>query len=181
MLNITVKFLGSDIINNLEIWKPIENYENYYLISNYGNVKSLITNKILIGDKNSLGYRRVTLYVPQKKRFFIHYLVAKHFCKGYQAELIVNHIDGNKLNNYYKNLEWVTHSQNDLHAFKNNLRSVNGNKNVTKYEISTNKVLKTYNSITDATKNNDLSLAEISRICNKLCKCPIKNVSFKFT
>ena len=64
----------------------------------------------------------MTLYSPVKKRFFIHRLVAQHFCEGYQKDLVVNHKDGNKLNNCANNLEWVTRSENDLHAFKNNLR-----------------------------------------------------------
>ena len=105
-----------------EIWKDIKDYEGYYEISSYGNVRNVKTKKILIGDQNNAGYRRVTLYTPIKKRFFIHRLVAQHFCEGYQENLVVNHKDGNKLNNHYDNLEWVTRSENDLHAFKNNLR-----------------------------------------------------------
>lgn len=106
-----------------EIWKDIQGYEGYYQISNFGNVKNTKTNKILTGDTNSTGYRRVILYNPVKKRFFIHRLVALHFCNGYSDDLVVNHIDGNKLNNHYKNLEWVTKSENDKHAFKLGLRT----------------------------------------------------------
>ena len=86
----------------IEIWKPIKNYENYYSISNLGNVKNNKTGKILCGDINNAGYRRITLYNPVRKRYFIHRLVAYHFCDGYSSELVVNHVDGNKLNNYYK-------------------------------------------------------------------------------
>ena len=60
---------------------------------------------IIIGDKNNMGYRRVTLYTPIKKRFFVHRLVAYHFCRGYKEDLVVNHKDGNKLNNEASNLE----------------------------------------------------------------------------
>ena len=109
-------------VKKMEIWKDIIGYEGYYQISSEGRVKSLISNKILIGDTNNLGYKRVILYTPIKKRFFIHRLVALHFCEGYAENLIVNHKDGNKQNNKAENLEWVTHSQNDLHAFQNNLR-----------------------------------------------------------
>ena len=104
-------------------WKDIKGYENYYQISNNGQVKNIKTNKILTGDINAR-YKRVILYIPNKKRFFIHRLVAEHFCNkplNYK-ELVVNHIDGNKLNNDYKNLEFITRSENDKHAFKLNLR-----------------------------------------------------------
>ena len=35
--------------------------------------------------------------------------------------LVVNHIDGDKLNNYYANLAWITVSENTKHAYDNNL------------------------------------------------------------
>jgi len=79
-----------------------------------------------LSDINSAGYRRVTLYNPIKKRFFVHRLVAYHFCDGYKDVLVVNHIDGNKLNNNCENLEYVTHSENDLHAYNNGLRTLTG-------------------------------------------------------
>ena len=105
-------------------WKDINGYEGYYKISNNGQIKNTKTNKNLTGDINSAGYKRITLYSPVKKRFFIHRLVAEHFCNkpSNYKELVVNHIDGNKLNNDYKNLEFVTRSENDIHAFKLGLR-----------------------------------------------------------
>lgn len=111
----------------IEEWKDIEGYEGYYQISNFGNVKNSKTNHIIkLSDINSVGYYRVTLYNPIKKRFFVHRLVAYHFCDDYEENLIVNHKDGNKKNNHASNLEWVTRSENDLHAFKNNLRQITG-------------------------------------------------------
>lgn len=109
----------------MEIWKDIEGYECYQ-ISNYGNVKNKQTQKLLKGDINNCGYKRVTLYIPHRKRFFIHQLVAYHFVDGYANDLIVNHKDGNKQNNCYTNLEWCTRSQNDKHAFQHKLRDIQG-------------------------------------------------------
>ena len=92
-----------------------------------GKIKSLITGRLLaLNDINRVGYRRVTLSRPITKRFFVHRLVAYHFCEGYSKELVVNHKDGNKQNNRADNLEWVTRSENDLHAYRNNLRHLAG-------------------------------------------------------
>lgn len=55
----------------IEEWKNIEGYEGYYMISNMGKIKSLITGRLLaLNDINRVGYRRVTLSRPIKKRFF---------------------------------------------------------------------------------------------------------------
>lgn len=108
----------------MEIWKDIKGYEGYYQVSSEGNVRNAITGQILKGDTNSIGYRRVWLYKPVKKRMFVHRLVALAFCEGQDEGKVVNHKDGNKTNNHASNLEWVTHSENDLHAFRLGLRSI---------------------------------------------------------
>ena len=103
-----------------ELWKEIKGYNGRYLISNFGQVKNK-DGRLLIGDKNNCGYRRVCLSNPHK-RFFIHRLVAYYFCNPpiNYSTLVVNHIDGNKLNCRYC-------SENDKHAFKNGLRKVHKN------------------------------------------------------
>lgn len=154
----------------MEIWKDIKDYEGYYQVSSYGQVKSLLTNKILVGDTNSLGYRRVTLYAPIKKRFFIHRLVALHFCKGYQENLIVNHKDGNKTNNKVENLEWVTRSENDLHAYKNNLRKsypCQFKHKIIAYNLTTGEIVKIYNNADSCAKDLKVARTNIYNCCNK--------------
>jgi hypothetical protein len=47
---------------------------------------------------------------------YIHRLVAKYFVPNPQEKKEVNHIDGDKQNNHYTNLEWVTHKENSYHA-----------------------------------------------------------------
>lgn len=56
----------------MEEWKDIKGYENYYQNSSLGRIKNIKTGKILNGDTNNAGYRRIWLYTPVKKRFFIH-------------------------------------------------------------------------------------------------------------
>ena len=62
------------------IWKDIKNWEEFYEVNEFGDVRNKITKRFLIGDINSSGYYRVCLYnkthFPEKERFFRHRLVA---------------------------------------------------------------------------------------------------------
>lgn len=99
----------------------------HYHISEEGIVVNTLSNKVLKYDVNSSGYLRVTLVSDQSKKFrmTVHRLVAIHYCKygdGNSFEgLVVNHKDGEKKNNHYTNLEWITSSENRKHAFRNKL------------------------------------------------------------
>jgi len=68
------------------------------------------------------GYLQVILRVNKKSvHFYVHRMVAEVYCDKPEGKDEVNHIDGNKSNNYYKNLEWCTRSENCLHGFENGL------------------------------------------------------------
>jgi hypothetical protein len=112
-----------------EIWKKIENYEGWYSISNLGrvrrdkNVCGTTKNKIIKqGFTIKNPYPNVTLSKYCKtKTLRVHKIVAKHFLSNPLNLPQINHKDGNKLNNSVKNLEYVTRSQNTIHAYKNGL------------------------------------------------------------
>ena len=153
----------------MEIWKDIKDYEGYYQISSEGNVRNIKTQQILKGDTNNLGYRRVTLYTPIRKRFFIHRLVALHFCEGYSEELVVNHKDGNKQNNNYLNLEWVTRSENDLHAYKMNLRQpypCTFKHRIISYNLKTNEIIKIYENTQECCDDLNVARTNVYKCCN---------------
>ena len=120
----------------MEEYKEIPFAENY-LVSNLGNVKSKRYNTPLKGQLNNCGYYRVQIG-SVKNRHFIHRLVAETFLEKDIERDFVNHIDGNKLNNRVDNLEWVTRSENDIHAFRNDLRKAR------KGEKHHNAILKEY-------------------------------------
>ena len=65
------------------------------------------------------GYRRFDTKIKQKRyTFLIHRCVALKYIPNPDDLPEVNHIDGNKLNNSIKNLEWVNGSQNMKHAYR---------------------------------------------------------------
>lgn len=107
-----------------EIWKDIPSYEGNYQVSNIGRVYSKITNKILKQSKTTTGYKKVELYRnKQKKSVRVHRLVMYAFF-GVKKD-IINHKDGNPLNNNLNNLEYCNQSHNMKHAYKLGLAKSN--------------------------------------------------------
>ena len=101
--------------------KQINGYNNYYIYDN-GDALNISTNKILKGSIGENGYKYYRLSKDNNKTmFYAHRLVAEHFLENPNLLPIVNHKDGNKLNNQLSNLEWVSYSENTKHAHDNNL------------------------------------------------------------
>lgn len=101
--------------------KKIKGYENYLIYDN-GDVLNLTTNKILKGSIGENGYKYYRLSKNNvKTRVYAHRLVAEEFLNNPDNLPIVNHIDGNKMNNSVDNLEWSNYSDNVVHAYENNL------------------------------------------------------------
>ncbi len=93
----------------------IQGYPNYS-ITPTGDIINNKTEKIRKPRNNGLGYLQVDLYANGKgKNFYIHKLVAQHFL-GATAEDEINHMDGDKANCKYTNLEITTHRENIKHA-----------------------------------------------------------------
>ena len=131
-----------------EIWKDIPGYEGYYQVSSLGRVKSLrrvhkkphaktkklcdysvperlmsLSRSCCSGRRKKKYYLRVGLSKDGiTKTFGVHRLVALSFIENPERKPQVNHIDGNPLNNALDNLEWVTNSENQVHAFENGLK-----------------------------------------------------------
>ena len=99
----------------------IKDFENYELYDN-GDVFNTNTGKQLKGSIRLNGYKEYRLSKNnQKFGFYAHRLVAEHFISNPENFPIVNHKDGNKLNNDISNLEWVSYTDNALHAYSNGL------------------------------------------------------------
>jgi len=113
--------------------KQVKGYEGLYEVNENGNVFSV--ERIVVSGKNKkcvrkferkekaqrrdkYGYFRVSLSKEGKvKVISVHRIVAMTFIEG-NSNLTVNHIDGNKNNNHYKNLEFISSSENVKHAHK---------------------------------------------------------------
>jgi len=107
-----------------EIWAWVDGYEGLYQVSTFGRIKSFYKNKIKIRRPtlSTGGYLQVGLHKKgDSKTFDIHRLVAKAFLPNPNNLMEINHKFGNKFDNYYKNLEWCTDSENKQHAVKTGL------------------------------------------------------------
>lgn len=107
----------TDFLENEE-WKQIKDFDNY-LVSSYGRVMNKNTKRLLKpAVSNSGGYLEVSLWKNNKGTTTrIHRLVYSTFNNDYELDgYVINHIDGNKVNNNIKNLEKVTYQENNLHA-----------------------------------------------------------------
>lgn len=121
-----------------ERWLPVVGYEGRYEVSSKGRVRSLTAKvfhrhirgaavgyvrkgRILKPGFDRLGYCKVKLYAVEgtgAKVFAVHRLVANAFVPNSFSKPFVNHKNGLKADNYYKNLEWVTCSENGQHAVR---------------------------------------------------------------
>ncbi len=99
------------------MYREVENAG--YRIGSRGTILSK-TGKPMKGTPNSRGYLQVPMIIDGKRKMFlIHRLVASKWCKARAGCHLVNHKDGNKLNNVASNLEWVTPCENAQHAAGN--------------------------------------------------------------
>ena len=114
-----------------EIFKDITGYEGIYQISNLGNVKSFVRNKLngkilkQVNNKaNNLGHLQVGLTKNYNRKFFyVHRLIAQAFIPNPNNHPFINHINGVKTDNRIENLEWCTNQQNIIHSIEIGLKT----------------------------------------------------------
>jgi hypothetical protein len=157
----TSNFIPIKTINK-KMHKGVD-FSNYH-INEYGDIKNIITNKILCPYAH-LNYSKISI---QNKLFLVHRLVASTFIENPNNYEIVNHKDRDRSNNHVSNLEWVTHKENMEHALA---------KSVEQYTLN-NEYVKTHKGVRDAyreVKNkllneNATNASGIGSVCNGKAK-----------
>lgn len=100
--------------------KQVKGFENYQ-IDHFGNVSNK-DGLLMLPYITDSGYLRIEI---DNKHRYIHKLVAENYIDNPFNKPQINHINCDKLDNYYLNLEWVTNSENMLHAVANKLTNHN--------------------------------------------------------
>lgn len=140
-----------------EIFVPMDHFLGRYELSNYWRIRR--DNKILVLWSHPKWYKIFSRVINKKMiSYSVHRLVALYFIKNPLNKPHINHIDGDKTNNYFLNLEWCTPSENQLHSIhilwnknfwrfweKGNWRSIK----VSQY-TKDNILVRTWNCIYDA-------------------------------
>ena len=164
--------MSEDDVAN-EFWVS---FNNEYDVSSYGRVRHNFKNhyRIISGSIHKDGYRFVTI---KGKQYPLHRIVAELFHSDTKKDgLVVNHIDGNKQNNKYTNLEWVTQSDNIKHSYENNLQPKSCGTYKGKFSAEQRQEIK------DLWDNGDLSKREIAKRYNVSHTCinDIINDKYKY-
>lgn len=111
----------------VENWVTAPGFEAYE-VSTAGRIKN--HKGLLEPAINKDGYRQCCLRSNgQKKNVVLHRLIATTFIPNPQNLPVINHLDGNKLNNAITNLEWCTVKRNTNHAIEIGLFSREGENN----------------------------------------------------
>ena len=120
--------------------KGYENIREVYYITKYGEIYNKRLKKYIHKYEKTGGYLYACLLGTDNKKYYkrIHRIVATAYCENKNNKPYVNHIDENRKNNYYKNLEWVTPTENNMWSLAKKV-----------YCYKDNKLIKIYNSAKD--------------------------------
>jgi DNA polymerase III alpha subunit len=164
-----------------EIWKDIKGYENLYQISTKGRIrkkgwynKKRINKPILLHiNIIKSGYCYAHLYKRNDKKSRkarqIHKLVAQAFIPNPLNKPEINHLDGNKQNNYIKNLTWVTKSENVRHSHRIGLLSSETFAKITRNTVDKIRNLYPLYNQYELAKKFDISQTQVNRILHYKC------------
>lgn len=154
------------------MWKEYP-YNNNYLVSDDGRIKSKRFNKILTPKKNWDGYLRIQIWKDNKNRFVSwHRIIAETYVPNPENKPFINHKNGNKQDNRAENLEWCTQQENIIHAWKTGLsKSHNNDKKLSKPVIQLDlfdNVIGKYPSMMEAERQTGINHSNICYACKHL-------------
>ena len=142
-----------------------ELFFKYYDITKEGVIINLKTNRKYKGTIGNNGYLTFNTKRNNKNyNYLVHRLIAIKYIPNPNNYPVINHIDGNKLNNSIDNLEWCTQSDNIKHAFNTGLKEGTG-KTVLQIDVNTHKIINIFKSAKEAERITGINHSAISGVC----------------
>jgi hypothetical protein len=168
------------IFNNIKFYK-IKDFDRYY-ISKCGKILSNNYNKTrkikLMSPQNRLGYYSIRLYKNKNSRYYqVHRLVAETFISNPKNKPQVNHKNSIRNDNRIENLEWVSNSENQKHAYKFGHQKVNktnlgkfgklntNSKKIQQFDLNGN-FIRNWNCMKDVERELNILVSCISCCCS---------------
>lgn len=163
-------------------WKRVSGFEDLYMISNDGKVYSLRSNRELHVKTNvvhkyceiEFNYKGVVTYHR------VHRLVAMMFIPNPLNLPFVNHIDGNKSNNIVSNLEWISGTDNNLHAINAGLAKPVRRRG-RKYIVTRDGIEFTFFSQKEIMSYFGITKSQVKRIVSNINPTSLSNFNISFT
>lgn len=143
----------------------VEGYEERYIVTPYGEIYSIHFHRFLKKKTDRYGYSIVALTKNGKTQHIpVHRLVAKAYVPNPLGKPCVNHIDEDKLNNHYTNLEWVTAAENDNFGTRSKRMAQSKSKKPVICLLPDGTVIH-YSGVKDASRKTGIAHSLISRYC----------------
>lgn len=159
-------------------WKEVPNIEGL-IVSNYGHVRGKDREGSIQWLTQHISKKGYSIICYKYKQYRVHRLVGFAFIPNPKNKPEINHLDGNKLNNHYKNLAWSTSSENNRHSY----HVLDNDSQYIKREVLIYKdgeLYKTAISVRHAARLIKGASTNISKCCNGLRKTH-KGYTFRYS
>lgn len=165
------RFHNFGLLSDDEVFVSVyyrDEYYPQYMISNYGRLYSIRTDRFIKIRNTKCGYCHYRISVDGVyHEWLVHRLIAISFIDNPEPEQyrIINHRDQNKANNAIKNLEWCDDKYNLNYADTQKRRAAKRSKPVRMMDSECN-VIDEYESLNATSRITGLPLSKLWSSCN---------------